>query len=270
MARRVRVRKDLSKKQKDVGRLVDTGQADDRRLIRLVQARPVLYARNNMPVASYYTSVKRQWQEVAQEMDWTVAEVRRKWSHIRNSYSRHLRNEMHGACTSRGRMVSKWYLADDLEFLRDHMATDARSVPYPSFAPTLLDLDSADDAHDVKPLLSPAWFMTPPLAPRASSDDGCGSAFGSEESSSYFQFFRGLHADYQMLCGSRQRAFQRRCLAVLHELLDERDSVRPPPVSDDESEAKAPEVEPTDYTSTTYDDTSEAEADPFEVRNTSH
>lgn len=54
----------------------------------------------------------------------TVADVRRKWSHIRNSYSRHLRNEMHGACTSKGRMVSRWYLADELDFLRDHMATD--------------------------------------------------------------------------------------------------------------------------------------------------
>lgn len=53
-----------------------------------------------------------------------VADVRRKWSHIRNSYSRHLRNEMYGVRTGRGRMVSKWYLADELDFLREHMATD--------------------------------------------------------------------------------------------------------------------------------------------------
>lgn len=53
-----------------------------------------------------------------------VADVRRKWSHIRNSYSRHLRNEIHGVRTGRGRMVSKWYLADELDYLREHMATD--------------------------------------------------------------------------------------------------------------------------------------------------
>ncbi|VVC96570.1 unnamed protein product [Leptidea sinapis] len=53
-----------------------------------------------------------------------MADARRKWSHLRNSYSRHLRNELQGACTSKGRMVSKWYLADELDFLREHMATD--------------------------------------------------------------------------------------------------------------------------------------------------
>ncbi|KAG6451146.1 hypothetical protein O3G_MSEX006953 [Manduca sexta] len=107
-----------------VGRLVDSNQADDRKMIRLVRERPLLYARNNMPVASYYTQVKLLWQEVADEMGWSVADVRRKWSHVRNSYSRHLRNEIHGARTGKGRMVSRWYLADELNFLKEHMATD--------------------------------------------------------------------------------------------------------------------------------------------------
>lgn len=53
-----------------------------------------------------------------------MAEVRRKWSHLRNSYSRHLRNALGGARTGRGRAVSRWHLADELAFLRDHMATD--------------------------------------------------------------------------------------------------------------------------------------------------
>lgn len=54
-----------------VGRLVDCSQADDRRMIRLVRARPLLYARNNMPVASYYSQVKKLWQEVADNMGWS-------------------------------------------------------------------------------------------------------------------------------------------------------------------------------------------------------
>lgn len=55
----------------EVGRLVDSSQADDRRMIRLVRERSLLYARNNMPVASYYTQVKKLWQEVANKMGWS-------------------------------------------------------------------------------------------------------------------------------------------------------------------------------------------------------
>lgn len=55
----------------EVGRLVDSSQADDRRLIGLVRARRLLYSRNNMPVASFYVQVKALWEEVASEMGWS-------------------------------------------------------------------------------------------------------------------------------------------------------------------------------------------------------
>lgn len=54
-----------------VGRMVDSSQADDRKLIRLVRERRLLYARNNMPVASYYTQVKSLWDDVAAAMGWS-------------------------------------------------------------------------------------------------------------------------------------------------------------------------------------------------------
>ncbi|CAH2218289.1 jg20780, partial [Pararge aegeria aegeria] len=223
-------------------------QADDRRLIRLVRERRLLYARNNMPVASYYTQVKNLWDDVARSMGWSVADVRRKWSHIRNSYSRHLRNEMHGTCTSRGRMVSRWYLADELEFLREHMATDIlankttkrelddtsqgldvkRPTSFSSFSPTMVDMelpDSAPESVDVKPFLQSPWFQMGARAdagppPSALNDDSCSSAFGPEETSSYFQFFRGIYNDYQELPARKQRLFKRNCLNMLHDLLD--------------------------------------------------
>lgn len=66
----------------EVGRLVDSSQADDRRMIALVRERPLLYARNNMPVASYYTQVKTLWHEVATEMGWTGTNP----THIHTSY----------------------------------------------------------------------------------------------------------------------------------------------------------------------------------------
>ncbi|XP_045451559.1 uncharacterized protein LOC123660547 [Melitaea cinxia] len=220
-----------------VGRMVDSSQADDRKLIRLVRERRLLYARNNMPVASYYTQVKNLWDDVAAIMGWSVADVRRKWSHIRNSYSRHLRNEMHGACTSKGRMVSRWYLADELEFLREHMATDMRSSPYSSYAPTLLEMDlnesSSSETVDIKPFIHNSWFAlnatsSPVLEPKPLSfqneDSSSSNAFTADENSSFFQFFRGIHSEFLELSPKRQRQFKRKCLDYLHELLDEEDN----------------------------------------------
>ncbi|KPJ12816.1 hypothetical protein RR48_10446 [Papilio machaon] len=217
-----------------VGKFVDSSQAEDRKMIRLVKERRLLYARNNMPVASYYTQVKRLWEEVAKEMGWIVPEVRRKWSHIRNSYSRHLRNEMQGARTGKGRMVSRWYLADELEFLREHMATDTRVSPNPPYAPTFLEMDltesSSTEQVDVKPFIHNQWFSMnspptgykePKIEPSLHDDSSNSQAFGPDETSSYFQFFRGIYNDYQELSNKKQRLFKRQCLNFLHDLLDE-------------------------------------------------
>lgn len=57
--------------KRGVGRLVDSTQADDRRMIYLVRERPLLYARSNLPVASYHSQVKKLWREVADIMGWT-------------------------------------------------------------------------------------------------------------------------------------------------------------------------------------------------------
>ncbi|XP_072944700.1 uncharacterized protein [Epargyreus clarus] len=219
---------------REVGRLVDSSQADDRKMIRLVRERPVLYARNNMPVASYYNSVKALWRDVANEMGWSVADVRRKWSHIRNSYSRHLRNEMYGVRTGKGRMVSKWYLADELEFLREHMATDTRASPYSTRTLSTpykreASESAATDLGDAKPLVEAAWVTMNQSAkikkePMLYNDDSSSSqGFTADENSSYFQFFRAIHGDYQGLAAKKQRLFKRQCLIILHDLLDEED-----------------------------------------------
>ncbi|KAJ8712019.1 hypothetical protein PYW07_004861 [Mythimna separata] len=246
----------------EVGRLVDCSQADDRRMIRLVRARPLLYARNNMPVASYYSQVKKLWQQVADSMGWTVADVRRKWSHVRNSYSRHLRNEMYGVRTGRGRMVSKWYLADELDFLREHMATDTRPSRY-SYAPLFLeDAERAGGADaeaeageraELKPFISNPWFAlsSPPRAaplqltvePQLRPPDSPSPhSFEPDENSAYFHFFRGIHNDYQELPAKKQRLFRRECLAFLHRLLDEDEpaalNLSQAPDSDDERDTK--------------------------------
>ncbi|KAM3957509.1 uncharacterized protein ACR2FA_008475 [Aphomia sociella] len=223
----------------EVGRMVDSSQADDRKMIRLVRERRLLYARNNMPVASFHSQVKRLWHEVAHEMGWSVADVRRKWSHIRNSYSRHLRNEMHGARTARGRTVSRWYLADELEFLREHMATDTRPSYSSTYAPTFLEMDMAEqppstDHVDIKPFIQNPWFSlstsqmgTTPFEPKTepyNNEDSTSSAFEPDENSSYFQFFRGIHNDYLELTPKNRRLFKRQCLNFLHGMLDDQEN----------------------------------------------
>ncbi|XP_059057831.1 uncharacterized protein LOC131851358 [Achroia grisella] len=225
----------------DVGRMVDSSQADDRKMIRLVRERRLLYARNNMPVASFHSQVKRLWQQVANEMGWSVADVRRKWSHIRNSYSRHLRNEMHGARTARGRTVSRWYLADELEFLREHMATDTRPSYPTTYAPKFLEMDLSEqtpatptDHVDIKPFIQNPWFslstshmntsFETKTEPYNHNEDSTSSAFEPDENSSYFQFFRGIHNDYLELTPKNRRLYKRQCLNFLHGLLDMQDN----------------------------------------------
>lgn len=50
-----------------IGKVVNSTQADDRKLIRLVKSRKVLYAKSKIPV----TGVKNKWREVAQAMGWS-------------------------------------------------------------------------------------------------------------------------------------------------------------------------------------------------------
>lgn len=203
-----------------VGKMVDSSQADDRKLIKLVKERKLLYARNNMPVASFFSRIKVLWEEVALEMNWSVADVRRKWSHIRNSYSRHLRNEMQSARTAKGRMVSRWYLADELEFLKEHMATDLR--PFPVTA-SFLSLDASDGRVSMEPPTEILW----PLQTQVDDSDASSHSFTPEENASYFQFFRSIHNDYKELAPMKQRLFRRQCLLFLHELLDDEETAKP-------------------------------------------
>lgn len=60
------------------------------------------------------------------------------------------------------------------------------------------------------------------VTPGASGDED--GSFTAEESSSYFQFFRGLHEEYLSLAGRRRRAWRRACLQLLHAELDDADA----------------------------------------------
>lgn len=100
----------------------------------------------------------------------------------------------------------------------------------------MIDMDSVNDSPsvdpvDVKPFIHNPWFSLNPTgkspiqetkpASLHNEDSSSSSAFTADENSSYFQFFRGIHNDYQELPLKKQRLFKRKCLNLLHELLDE-------------------------------------------------
>lgn len=96
-----------------------------------------------------------------------------------------------------------------------------------------LSESSNPETVDVKPFISSPWFAmntltetkVEPKTPSINNEDSSNSfAFAPDENSSYFQFFRGIYNDYQELSSKNQRYFKRKCLELLHKLLDEEES----------------------------------------------
>lgn len=89
----------------------------------------------------------------------------------------------------------------------------------------------SDDSVDLKPLFPNPWFtaLTGQTAEQAPEplvhidEPNSPASFDPDENSAYFQFFRGIHNDYQELPAKKQRLFRRECLGFLHRLLDEED-----------------------------------------------
>lgn len=105
-----------------------------------------------------------------------------------------------------------------------------------------LSEQQAPEPVDVKPFIYNPWLtlsaqagagagtgaldagVDPCRASLHNDDSSSSQAFGPDETSSYFQFFRGIYNDYQELSARKQRLFKRKCLNFLHELLDEEDA----------------------------------------------
>lgn len=92
---------------------------------------------------------------------------------------------------------------------------------------------SSSDSVDLQPFLPNPWLralaeQTPPdpvPEPLVSLNEPTSpGSFEPEETSAYFQFFRGIYNDYQELPAPKQRLFRRQCLTFLHGLLDEEDT----------------------------------------------
>ncbi|XP_067624725.1 uncharacterized protein [Eurosta solidaginis] len=92
---------------------------DPKQLLTLIKARKPIYDLNdaqykNRPV------VEQLWMEIAVKMNSDVIDCKRKWSYLRKSYARYLRTER-SADSCDGEKKKKWYMADAMSFLRNHI-----------------------------------------------------------------------------------------------------------------------------------------------------
>nr|XP_026500973.1 uncharacterized protein LOC113404320 [Vanessa tameamea] len=101
--------------------------------------------------------------------------------------------------------------------------------------PTTSETDCNESSNSepvvVKPIIHNSWLALNTtskeldLVKKEPNDDSSISTQdSSDENSSFFQFFRGIHSDYLELPARKQRLFKRKCLNYLHELLDEEEN----------------------------------------------
>lgn len=88
-------------------------------LINLVKSKRAIYDSTMMEHGSR-NLLEKLWEEIAQEMNKSVAECKAKWASLRNSYARALRDGK-ARNSGTGRKRRKWYLADSMDFLYNFM-----------------------------------------------------------------------------------------------------------------------------------------------------
>ncbi|XP_060866685.1 transcription factor Adf-1-like [Metopolophium dirhodum] len=89
-------------------------------LVSLIEKRPSIYDFKHKD-HSNRTVQDKLWEEISKEMDVSVSVCKSKWTSLRNSYARELReikNKKSGSAASKKR---KWYLFESMSFLSDFM-----------------------------------------------------------------------------------------------------------------------------------------------------
>ncbi|XP_050431982.1 uncharacterized protein LOC126840351 [Adelges cooleyi] len=94
----------------------------DVRLISLVRDRALIY--NN--AWKDRRCVDNLWLEISLQMRLPTELCKRKWTNLRNTYARHIREEKAGYIYDGGR--KPWYLAEKMSFLKDYMHNRPNSL----------------------------------------------------------------------------------------------------------------------------------------------
>lgn len=162
-----------------------------------------------------------------------------KWTTLRNSYSRALRNQKAVKSASRGIPIKKWYLQDNFSFMKNFMrqgrnkrrdSTSSENSCFISNSVNEYEENNDDSFLQSPPSESaetevPSWkrgkSMTPVervAAPITQSNDPPPHTVENENPN--ILFFRSLLPDLDKLSPKRQRAFKSTTFQKLMELLD--------------------------------------------------
>ncbi|XP_055904170.1 uncharacterized protein LOC129939984 [Eupeodes corollae] len=95
---------------------------DIEKLIVMVKNRPAIYD-HSYPEHKNKEHTEMLWKQISDELNMSVKLCKSKWLALRNSFSREIRNEKESSChpTLIKRKRRKWYLAEDMAFLRDYL-----------------------------------------------------------------------------------------------------------------------------------------------------
>ncbi|XP_055916630.1 uncharacterized protein LOC129949288 isoform X2 [Eupeodes corollae] len=98
---------------------------DVEKLLVLIENRPPIY---NFKLKEHSDKciIDKLWMEIAKEMK-TTAECKTKYTTLRNSYARYLRENPPPGVSAAKKRKKTWYLSAAMSFLKDHMMVNRRS-----------------------------------------------------------------------------------------------------------------------------------------------
>lgn len=173
-----------------------------------------------------------------------VADCKQKWTNMRNSYARHLRNK-NKASGSEIDNSPNWYLSEVMSFLKDHMKhrrpkryndKDEENLSNDTEETENLHenenignlnqhakkrpvLETVQRYHPSKKFLSSQHLIAPMLNFLKSN-----TRSKNEQENPFLIFCKGLLPDYEQLTSKRQRLFKEKMMFFINSLLDEQES----------------------------------------------
>ncbi|XP_069681169.1 uncharacterized protein [Periplaneta americana] len=228
-------------------------ECDAEKLLVCIEKRPAIY-NFNLKDHSNRGVVDKLWEDIAAEMDVTVAECKAKWTSLRNSYNRQLREGKHHSSGSEGSKKRKWYLLDAMEFLHDFVGVHRRLGSYTADAVQKSEFKDEqqqeqqqhykqyhEDANNTMEFIPN--IENAPLVPCMSTSQSCRKKTPTdreaEPMTSFFKsrterpettenstlcFFKSLVEDVDKLSDGRKRKFKLDVMSLLDRYLEEQES----------------------------------------------
>ncbi|XP_060655981.1 uncharacterized protein LOC132791172 [Drosophila nasuta] len=191
---------------------------DAEQLIFLIESRKPIYNYKSKDHANKEITDKL-WRQIAKEMNCEVSDCKSKWTVLRNSYARYLRDERHGLRLNlSGRRKKKWYLADSMAFLKDYVHQQ-----HPVAALDSQDTSSISSESKMRSsrtfAVSTKKIKTEMVKSSSESFQPMAKETTTESSSGLF--FKSLLMDYDQLSSKQQRSFRLAMLTKMNELQEE-------------------------------------------------